>query len=278
MVQDTSLVKEKIMSFLKVRGPSLPVHISREIDSSILFSSAFLSELLSEKRIRVSHMRVGSSPIYFILGQEHLLEKFSQYLKSREKEAFFLLKEKRFLKDREQIPAIRVALREIRDFALPFNLGEEVIWRYFLVPESEFEIKEKKIEVEIKKEFPKESILGKDEKPKVRVLLRKKKASKKDDRFFSSIKEFLSENTIDLVDIESFGKKEIVLKVRDKEGDKLLVAYNKSKITDEDIIKASKKASELKLQYIILGTGGPLKKLYSLIEALKGMSSIKKIK
>ena len=82
---------------------------------------------------------------------------------------------------------------------------------------------------------------------------------------------------MDLLDIKGFGKREIILKVKDKGEEKLLIAYNKSKITLEDIIKASKKASEANLQYIILGLGGPLKKLDALIGALKGLSSIKKI-
>ena len=111
MVQDTSIIKNKILSFLRTRGPSLPVHVSTDIKSTILFTSAFLSELVSEKKVKISNMRVGSSPIYFIPGQEQLLERFSDNLKSKEKEAFLLLKEKKFLRDSIQHPAIRVAAR-----------------------------------------------------------------------------------------------------------------------------------------------------------------------
>ena len=99
MVQDTSELKEKILSTFKQRGPSLPVHIAGATGLSILFASAFLSELFSEKKIKISHMKVGSSPIYFLPGQEHLLENFSQYIKGKEKETFLLLKEKKILKD-----------------------------------------------------------------------------------------------------------------------------------------------------------------------------------
>ena len=48
--QDTSKIKENIISTLKRRGPCLPVHIASEIGTSILFASAFLSELVSEKK------------------------------------------------------------------------------------------------------------------------------------------------------------------------------------------------------------------------------------
>ena len=88
MIQDALGVKEKIIQIIKRRGPSLPAHIAKETELSILFSSAFLSELFSEKKIRISAMKVGSSPLYFLPGQESFLENFAHHLKSKEKEAF----------------------------------------------------------------------------------------------------------------------------------------------------------------------------------------------
>ena len=138
--QDTSQIKEKILFTLRRRGPCLPVHIASEIETSILFASAFLSELFSEKKTKMSYMKIGSSSLYFIPGQEYLLEKFSYHLKSKERDAFELLINHKFLVDSKQDPAIRVALRAIRDFAIPFKQGEEIIWRYFTIPESEFKL------------------------------------------------------------------------------------------------------------------------------------------
>ena len=90
-------------------------------------------------------MRIGSSPIYFIQGQEQKLENFSEHLKSKEKEAFNLLKQKKFLKDSIQEPAIKVALREIKDFTIPFKKENEIYWKYFTASENEFENKQKEI-------------------------------------------------------------------------------------------------------------------------------------
>lgn len=276
MVKDTSEIKEKIMTILKNKGPSLPVHIAGGIESSILFTSAFLSELVSEKKVKISNMRVGSSPIYFILGQESFLERFSQYLKSKEKEAFLLLKEKKFLMDIKQHPAIRVALREIKDFAIPFKKDEEIIWRYFSVPETEFEIKEKPI---IKKQPAKEEeldIFDKEEPKKKKTI--KKKASQKNEKFFDRVKEFLVEKSIELKDITSFDKTWLVLRINTHGEEKLLVAYNKKRINEKDIIKANKKAKESNLPYIILSLGEPLKKMNVLIDAIKNLISIEKLK
>ncbi|MDZ4226781.1 MAG: hypothetical protein U1B79_01585, partial [Candidatus Pacearchaeota archaeon] len=205
---------------------------------------------------------------------------------------FLLLREKRFLADSVQHPAIRVALREIRDFALPFKKGEEIIFRYFSVTETEFKIAEEKpvepMKTETKKLVTVEEKMEKTldifrkEEPEIKPRKRarkpaRKKSSENEERFFTDVKDFLSGNSMDLLDIKNFGKKEITLRVRDKGEEKLLIAYKKNKITEKDIIKASKKASEANLQYIILGLGGPLKKLDSLIDALKGLSSIGKV-
>jgi len=295
--QDTSNIKEKIMLTFKRRGPSLPVHIASETGLSMLFASAFLSELLSEKKIKLSFMKVGSSPIYLLQGQEPMLERFSQYLKSKEKEAFELLKRKRFLKDDEQVPAIRIALREIKDFAIAFKNDEEIFWRYFTIPENEFEPKVKSIEKTQQpedKKKPVEKTLDKQElnifdkqktapkdipsKEGKKIPIKKRTATKNNnDKFFNKVKEFLSEKSIEILDIENFSKSDLILRIKTKGEEKLLVAYNKKRISEADIIKAHKKAIEFNLRYIILSLGEPLKKIDNLIKAIKDLSGIERI-
>ncbi len=310
--QNAMLIKEKIVSIIRRRGPSIPVHIAKEIQQTILFTSAFLSELVADKELRISHMRVGSSPVYYIQGQEPSLERFSQYIGGREKDAFFLLKEKKFLKDSEQEPAIRVALRFIRDFAIPFKDNEEIIWRYYLVPQEEYtpspkklvEIKPKQQEqqkiIEIiksielpkqeqKKELEKETQKQKvEEKPKLKLkenkqipkskkTTKKKSLQKNNDKFFNRIKEWISQNSMELLDIESFSNKEIILKISKGDKIELLFAYDKKRISDSDIIKANKKAQENNLGFKILSLGEPLKKIQDLLEASKNLSGMEKI-
>jgi hypothetical protein len=327
-VQDAMKVKEKIISFIRLRGPSLPVQIAKETNLSILFASAFLSELYGEKEINISNLRVGSSPLYYIPGQEPQLERFSQYLKSKEKDAFMRLKEEKFLKDSEQEPAIRVALRGIKDFAIPFKKGEEIYWRYFTIPISEFgkdeeeiekeetklekqEIKteekaaEKKIETifdnskeqkdsdkEIDEEDENEMLEDEEddtcdekEEPKEKPVRKEKSKSgktkkqnkKRDENFFNKIKEFLEKKGIEILDIRDFQNEEAVLKVKKERKEELLFVFNKKKITEKEILKAYKKASEEKMPYSILSLGEPPKKLNDLIEAIKNLSEMDKI-
>jgi len=293
--QDTSDIKERVITFLRIRGPSLPVHIAKEIDMSMLFTSAFLSELIAERRIRISHMKVGSSSLHFLEGQEHRLEAFAQFLKSREKDAFELLKQKRLLKDIEQEPAIRVALRAIKDFAIPFRRNDEIYWRYFTVPESDLIIEpkiEKKEIIEIQQEESpkalnifdrgetKETKQVERQERKLEIKKKPKKRAinqKKNDQFFDKVKGFLSGKKIEIMGIEGFSKNDLMLRVNLKGAELLLVAYNKKKITEEEIILAGKKAAELKLKYMILSFGEPLKKLNNLMDAIKYLYKIEKI-
>ena len=66
MSQDAAQIRGRIISLIRDNGPSLPVQISQGTGLSILFSSAFLSELYGDKIINISNLRVGSSPLYFL--------------------------------------------------------------------------------------------------------------------------------------------------------------------------------------------------------------------
>ncbi|MDE1848469.1 MAG: hypothetical protein KGH55_00345 [Nanoarchaeota archaeon] len=299
---DASLMREKILYLIKMHGPSLPVFIAKETGLSILFASAFLSELLSNKELRISNLRVGSSPLYFIPGQEPLLENFSQYLKNKEKDAFMLLKEKRFLTDKELEPAIRVAMRDIKDFAVPFEKDGEVLWRFFTSQESDFIPQFKKVEIQLNVEetaqepareaiteimteikSPVEEIESveseeQERKPRKPIKRPQKPTKKKsqDNKFFNKVKELLSKKKIEIIDIEEISINRIIFRVKDHE-EYLIIAYNKRKISEQDIISSYKKSHELKLQYKIWALGEPVKKFDNLMAALKSMRGLEKI-
>lgn len=290
---DALQLKEKIMALVQSHGPTLPVFIASQTGLSIIFSSAFLSELIADKRLKISDMRVGSSPLYFIPGQEPLLENFSQYLKSKEKDAFMILKEKRFLKDKDLDPAIRVALRGIRDFAIAFKRNDDIYWRYFTVPETEFtnieELKPLPIkEIIIEKEMISEPVLEVIAEEKVTSLpeeikksqkkTKAKKQPKKDNKnnFFNKVKEFLAQKQIEILSIEEIGINKIIFKVRN-DGEYIIIAYNKKKISEQDVINSHKKSVELGLPYKILLLGEPLKRFDNLIKAARDLKGIEKI-
>jgi hypothetical protein len=294
--KDLSEIKNKIISFLENNGPSLPSQIARHIQTDMIFASAFLSELYSEKKLNITNMKVGSSPIYYLKGQEDKLEKFaSEYLKSKEKDAFEKLKQKRILKDKDQEPAIRIALREIKDFAFPERKDEEIYWRYFLQEKKILEKilepeKEKPQESENKENKKEESRENKETLEQKNPLQKKtkktkkkkpsskgKSSSKKDEKFFNKVKEYLRSKEKEIEDIITFNKNELILKIKENEKESLVIAFNKKRITEEDITKVYKKIADQNLKYSLLSLGEPAKKTENLIEAIKKLNEIKKI-
>lgn len=158
---DVPIIKNRIIEVLKRRGPCLPIQIASEIKQNSIFTSAFLSELIDEKKIKISSLMVGGSHLYFLDGQEEQLEKFTKYLHPKEAEAFILLKNNKVLKDSEQEPAIRVALREIKDFTKDLRYESEIYWKNILSQDAEI------IELIKTKWHTKKEIIKKEEKANV---------------------------------------------------------------------------------------------------------------
>lgn len=309
---DIQDAKQKILSIIRIKGPSLPVHIARETRITMLFASAFLAELASEKTIKISNMKVGGSPLYFLPGQELYLEKFYKYLPSKEREAFLLLKNKKILEDTKQQPAIRVALRNIRDFALPFkNEKAEIFWRYFTLSKEETI---KIMEPEKKKEAVKQEEKKKEEKPKPKEtkgkvsqegegkFIRKPGLSDKEETPILELKpikipakkkekeksEFVQRiiGIFEAVDIEILEeiwikKREYVAKVRiNSELGKIeFLAFCKDKraTTENDLTIAHQKAQSLKLPTLFISTGNLNKKAEKYLEEWKNLIKFKKI-
>src|SRR3989338_9178272 len=130
-------LKFKILEFVRLRGPVIPVQISKQIGSNILFAGAVLSELLSNGKVKISTAKIGGSPVYYFPGQESRLTMLYNYLNQREKNAYDLLNKNKVLQDRKLQPVERVALREIKDFARPIQLNDELFWRWYLLNEEE---------------------------------------------------------------------------------------------------------------------------------------------
>jgi hypothetical protein len=155
---------EQALAIIKLRGPVIPSQIATEIGTNILLAGAILSDLSSSGKVKVSSLKMGGSPFYYCEGQEDLLQNHLKYLNSKQVEAFNLLKESQVLRDRDLTPVIRVALREIKDFAKQLDVSidgtKETFWKWYLLGKDETEsMIKKKLGVgenkpELKKEAP----------------------------------------------------------------------------------------------------------------------------
>ena len=134
--------REIALNHLKLYGPSLPVQISKALNTNILFAAAVLSELTSAKKALYSHAAIGGSKVYYLPGQEAALgEKLYPSLKGKEKEAYELLQTSKVLRDVELLPWQRVALRDLKDFAVPLTVSlgttAELFWRFHLLSDED---------------------------------------------------------------------------------------------------------------------------------------------
>ena len=114
--------QETIINFIRSKGPVLPAKVAKMLSTDLLLASAQLAELVDSKKLKISNTKVGSSPVYYIEGQEARLQGLYDELNEKDKRAYGLLKEKKVLKDDELDPLMRVAVRSIKDFAIPLQV------------------------------------------------------------------------------------------------------------------------------------------------------------
>ncbi|MEK6862958.1 MAG: hypothetical protein AABW57_02225 [Nanoarchaeota archaeon] len=285
-------LKFKVLEYIRLRGPVIPVQISKQIGSNILFAGAVLSELLSNGKIRISHAKIGGSPVYYFPGQESRLSILYGHLHQREKHVYDLLRQNKTLKDRALQPVERVALREIKDFAYPLQVNDELFWRWYLINEEEAKmlvnqlleqekpkqeiVEEKKIEIqqEIKPEIiikpeiqiPEQTIqpiLKIETKKEIKEKPESKKKIKRETKakdFALMLKNYFDEKQINIVEenIVKKGKEfDYIIEIPSKIGNirMFLSAKDKKKLNDADLSLAHNKSQLKKLPLMILTNG-----------------------
>ena len=296
-----------------MNGPSLPVRIAKAIDMDPVFASAILSELLSANQIKMSNLKIGASSLYLLPGQEQKLEGHTENLKSIENDAYIKLREKKLLDDEKETPVIRVALRSIKDFAIPFKFEEKIMWKYAFTPDEEIENilnpkKERpKIEKEIieapkaweaKKEEIKEAkalseVLvpgakrdGKESKkiesiftaPKKDIVGTPKLEKKKSGiTFLEKVEEFLEKQDTKITSINEVDKKKVIAQIESESGTALLFAFSKARITEQELMKCYKQAKAANLPYHLIILGDLTKKMKDTIDAYKKLVKVDKL-
>ncbi len=310
-----AVTKENILEIMKIRGPSLPVHIAQATGINSLFAGAFLSELLGDKLIRISSLKVGGSPLYYLQGQEEQLEKFYIHLPNKEKEAFLMLKEKKLLEDDKLEPAIRVALRSIKDFSFPLVLNHEdrkiIFWRFHSFQEQEAKeriesiITAKKLVVQVQPQprtiqqqpqvpeiKPQEPLVqekpkrARKEKPLVKLEAEKplleikpeKTQVKQKSEFVNKVISSLESENIEVLEELSFKKKEYSAIVRinsDLGKIKFLAIAKEKKTITENDIALA--ISNTKTPILFITPGEPNKKALAYLEKNSSIVKFKKI-
>ncbi|MFP4119184.1 MAG: hypothetical protein ACLFTH_03965 [Candidatus Woesearchaeota archaeon] len=133
--------KNDIISLLKNKGPLVPAEIKSKVGGDTIIVGAILSEQTSKGVIKVSYLKKGGSPFYYLPGQEKQLENHKELLDTKDQQTLEMLKERKVVQDASQELFYRVSLRRLKDFAKELKAntvyGELLFWRYHQVSEQE---------------------------------------------------------------------------------------------------------------------------------------------
>jgi hypothetical protein len=280
--------KAKILEHLRRRGPSLPSSISSSINLSLLFTSALLSEMHRDGTIKMSHLKIGGSPLYLLEGQESQLDRFTKHLEKKEQEALDHLRKNSVLEDEKIEPSHRVALRNIRDFAIMMRITlgdqEKIFWRLNTLTKEETE---KKIKDILEKGRPRKK--GKE----LRLVAKPKEKEKKEEKEKKIPRKKKKKEEIESKIIEYLKTNNLALIKEIKQGDVfgvaisttplgrmkfLIMLKNKKKISNSDITLALHEGQKNKMPVLMLTPGTLTKKTEKYAEENSGYVLIKNIK
>ena len=121
--------------------PVQPQAVAKELSTNSMLSSAMLSEMSEKGLLKVSSLKVGSSPLYYHPDHpEHLLN-YLHALNEKDRKTFAILQDKGVLRDQELEPLLRVSLRNIKDFAKPLDVtidgNKELFWKFYLLTDEQ---------------------------------------------------------------------------------------------------------------------------------------------
>ncbi|MFC1686167.1 FaeA/PapI family transcriptional regulator [Nanoarchaeota archaeon] len=291
--------KLKITSYIQINGPVVGQNIAKKMGVPSFLASALLSELLRDKKIKASHLRVGGSPLYFVKGQEEKLENFTGYLAFKEKEAHRLLKEKGVLEDSQLLPPIRVAFGIMKDYAVPFfvsiNGGDKLFWRHHILSQEDTQNRLKdlvkkmpkpKKQVEKPKAVVNEEIKEK-ELPVLKQAVEKKEETPKPKKKMSGgdlplkVQEWMKKESVLMKEeLESEGRIfRAIVEIKSNIGvlDFLLIAINKKSVNEGELALCYQEGLEKKLPVLLLMNGKPSKKGQKILEGFKGHLTMRKL-
>jgi hypothetical protein len=132
--------RDKIRSMIE-QQPVQPTEVAKVLSTNSMLASAMLSEMSEKGLLKVSHLKVGSSPLYYHPDHPDHLLKYVQHLNEKDRKTVAMLQEKGVLRDQALDPLTRVSLRNIKDFAKPLDVSidghKELFWKFYVLRDEE---------------------------------------------------------------------------------------------------------------------------------------------
>ncbi len=134
--------QERIMTFIRAVGPTIPSKVAKQINTQILLASAHLSDLSAQGKVKISSLKVGGTPLYYLPGQESQLYGFAAgNLNPKDFQVLELLRDRKVLREKDLDLLSKVALRNLKDFAMPMQVTTqdrtELFWRWHTLSDEE---------------------------------------------------------------------------------------------------------------------------------------------
>ena len=271
-------MKDKIIQFIKENGPILPVQVVSKIGGDSFIANAYLSELVESKSLLQSSEKIGSVPLYYLAGQEKLMEKKIKDLNFTVKTARTFQKKRvedtpeldakrdDFNKRLEKIEAEESQRKETKKSAL--ERARELIKRT---------VKRPRVEVPVRVERPRVVV-----RPKVSKPMRPKIERPKDVKapsFSKNALDFLEGLNVDILKSE---------KIKDNSGAFIIRApssvgplkfyvklWSKKRLNKSDIAESYALALEKKMPVIILTNGTVAKTTRKYLKEIGGFVRVR---
>jgi len=297
--------RQEVLNIVRMKGPLQPSQVATSVNTNILFASAILSELVQNKHVKITYVKRGGSPFYYVEGQEAKLMNLAEFLGGKVKEAYDFLSEKLVVRDNDALPWQRVAIRELKDFAIPLPVNykgnQEIFWKWYLTsnddakpiikkilmqehqdisPEEEYSIPIKKHEEPIQQK------LVEDEKPiekEIQESIQNESDLGESEDFIGFIKEYLSSKEMYIISHNIVRKGRELNYIADVPSNLGKLRYfvkfkNKKKITDVDLFSTLEEAREKNLPVLFLTNGELTKKAQKYIDDnISGQLVLKRI-
>ncbi|MDO8656337.1 MAG: hypothetical protein Q7K45_03800 [Nanoarchaeota archaeon] len=296
--------QDKIMQFLRMNGPSLPSKIGKLLGTDLLLASAHLSDLISQGKVKVSSLKIGGSPLYYMPGQEHQLSHYaSGNMNPKDVAVLHSLQDKKLLRE-AQLPLLdKVALRSLKDFAIPLQVTvdgqKELFWKWHLCSAQEANellsayfapaprdiepAAEPTLAAPSEPELPVQTTLMSSSAPisenhdpdhlkAVTKLKEKVKRKKQEEEFFPEVEDICKKLKISIEQKETIRKNaelELIIKVPSAVGvmTYFCKAKNKAKCDEKDLSAAYMQAQIKKLPLLLLYTGELTKKAQEMLDS-----------
>jgi len=302
--------RERVLQLAR-KKPVLPSEIAKALETNSILAGAMLSELSSKGHLKVSTIKVGGSPLYYVPGNESQLLDYTSSLNEKDRRTLDKLKDEQVIREQTTDPLTRVSLAQLKDFAYPlivqYDDKQERFYKWFALSDADaegyirtqlgMEEQPKSEDIVAEPETPKaqtqehteqsehttkEPAQEKPETPKETKAPPKQKTQKPkqskpaDTSFWDALAAYFKKHNID-IDEKTMNKKndfDLILRVPTPLGNMQYYckAHSKKRINDGDLSSAYVKGQMHKLPVIFLTDGDLTKKAQELEGQLKGFT------